>query len=155
MSAGNDPLFLQFKEACASVLEPYAGHSLYPHHGQRIVIGQRLMQPASDVFLAWLDGENGRQFYARQLRDAKVKPMMETFDAEALLVYAKMCGWALARSHTKAGDTCSISGYLGKSDAFDTAIERFALAYADQMEADHAALKRAVRAGKVQVLQEA
>jgi uncharacterized protein (DUF2252 family) len=155
MSASNDPLFLQFKEARASVLEPYAGRSVYSHHGQRVVIGQRLMQPASDVFLAWLNGENGRQLYARQLRDAKVKPMVETFDAEALLVYAKICGWALARSHAKAGDAWSISGYLGKSDAFDTAIERFALAYADQTEADHAALKRAVRAGKVQVLQEA
>ena len=155
MSADNDPLFLQFKEARASVLEPYAGRSVYPHHGQRVVIGQRLMQPASDVFLAWLNGENGRQLYARQLRDAKVKPMVETFDAEALLVYAELCGWALARSHAKAGDTWSISGYLGKSDAFDTAMERFALAYADQAEADHAALKRAVRAGKVEVLQEA
>ena len=154
MSAGNDPLFLQFKEACASVLEPYAGRSAYSHHGQRVVIGQRLMQPASDVFLAWLNGENGRQLYARQLRDAKIKPMVETFDAEALLLYAKTCGWALARSHAKAGDTWSISGYLGKSDAFDTAIGRFALAYADQTEADHAALKRAVRAGKVQVMQE-
>ena len=155
MSADNDPLFLQFKEARASVLEPYAGRSVYPHHGQRVVIGQRLMQPASDVFLAWLNGENGRQLYARQLRDAKVKPMVETFDAEALLVYAELCGWALARSHAKAGDTWSISGYLGKSDEFDTAIERFALAYADQAEADHAALKRAIRAGKIQVVQEA
>jgi hypothetical protein len=154
MSADNAPLFLQFKEARASALEPYAGRSVYPHHGQRVVIGQRLMQPASDVFLAWLDGENGRQFYARQLRDAKIKPLVETFDAMDLLVYAKACGWALARSHAKASETWSISGYLGKSDAFDIAMGRFALAYADQAEADHAELKRAVRAGKVQVLQE-
>ncbi len=154
MSAGNDPLFLQFKEARASVLEPYAGRSIYPHHGQRVVIGQRLMQPASDVFLGWLSGEKGNQLYARQLRDAKIKPRVETFDAETLLIYAEACGWALARSHAKAGDTLLISGYLGKSNDFDTAIGRFALAYADQMEADHGALKRAVRAGKVQVLQE-
>ena len=154
MSAGNDPLFLQFKEARASVLEPYAGRSIYPHHGQRVVIGQRLMQPASDVFLGWVNGEKGNQLYARQLRDAKIKPRVETFDAETLLIYAEACGWALARSHAKAGDTLSIAGYLGKGSDFDTAIGRFALAYADQMEADHGALKRAVRAGKVQVLQE-
>ena len=155
MSAGNAPLFLQFKEARASVLEPHAGRSIYPHHGQRVVVGQRLMQPASDVFLGWVNGENGVQLYARQLRDAKIKPRVETFDAETLVVYAEACGWALARSHAKAGDTLSISGYLGKSNSFDTAIGRFALAYADQMEADHAALQRAVRTGKVRVVQEA
>ncbi|MDR3531246.1 MAG: DUF2252 domain-containing protein [Rhodopila sp.] len=155
MSAANDPLFLQFKEARQSVLEPYAGRSAYPHHGQRVVMGQRLMQPASDVFLGWLAGLEGRHLYARQLRDAKVKPLIETFDAEALLVYGEACGWALARSHAKAGDAWTISGYLGGNDRFDIAMGRFAMAYADQAEADHAALKRAVRAGKVQVLQEA
>ena len=156
MSAANDPLFLQFKEARASVLEPYAGASAYPHHGQRVVIGQRLMQPASDVFLGWVTGPRGRQFYVRQLRDAKIKPLIETFDAETLEVYGKACGWALARSHAKAGDAWTISGYLGsKSDDFETAMGRFALAYADQAEADHAALKSAVRAGRVQVVREA
>ena len=155
MSAANDPLFLQFKEARASVLEPYAGASLYPHHGQRVVVGQRLMQPASDVFLGWVNGEDGRHLYARQLRDAKIKPLIETFDAEMLLVYAEGCGWALARSHAKAGDAWTISGYLGSNEHFDNAMGSFALAYADQAEADHAELKRAVRAGKVQVLQEA
>jgi len=155
MSAANDPLFLQFKEARASVLEPYAGRSVYPHHGQRVVMGQRLMQPASDLFLGWVDGEDGRHLYARQLRDAKIKPAVETFDTEALLVYGEGCGWALARSHAKAGDAWTISGYLGKNDHFDTAMGKFAMAYADQAEADHAALKRAVRAGKVQVMQEA
>ena len=138
-----------------SVLEPYAGASAYPHHGQRVVIGQRLAQPASDVFLGWVTGPRGRQFYVRQLRDAKIKPLIETFDAETLTVFGKACGWALARSHAKAGDAWTISGYLGsKSDDFDTAMGRFALAYADQAEADHAALKAAVRAGRVQVLQE-
>jgi len=155
MSASNDPLFLQFKEARASVLEPYAGPSAYPHHGQRVVMGQRLMQPASDVFLGWLDGLDGRQLYARQLRDAKIKPLIETFDADMLQIYGEACGWALARSHAKSGDAWTISGYLGGNDHFDTAMGRFALAYADQAEADHAALKRAVRAGKVQVVKEA
>ncbi len=155
MSAENDPLFLQFKEARASVLEPYAGRSAYSHHGQRVVMGQRLMQPASDLFLGWLDGIKGRQLYARQLRDAKIKPAIETFNAEDLLFFAEGCGWALARSHAKAGDAWTISGYLGGGDQFDEAMGSFALAYADQAEADHAALKRAVRAGKIQVLQEA
>ncbi|HBK04392.1 MAG TPA: DUF2252 domain-containing protein [Acetobacteraceae bacterium] len=155
MSAGNDPLFLQFKEATQSVLEPYARRSAYPHHGQRVVMGQRLMQPASDVFLGWVTGPSGRHFYVRQLRDAKIKPLVETFDAETLLVFGEACGWALARGHAKAGDAWTISGYLGGSDQFDIAMGRFALAYADQAEADHAALKRAVRAGRVQVLQEA
>ncbi len=155
MSAGNDPLFLQFKEARASVLEPYAGPSVYPNHGQRVVMGQRLMQPASDVFLGWMDGVEGRKLYVRQLRDAKIKPAVETFDAEALLVYGEACGWALARSHAKGGDAWTISGYLGSNDHFDSAMGAFALAYADQAEADHARLKAAVRAGKVQVFQEA
>jgi len=155
MSAGNDPLFLQFKEARASVLEPYAGASVYPHHGQRVVMGQRLMQPASDVFLGWVTGVEGRQLYARQLRDAKIKPAVETFDAETLRLYAGACGWALARGHAKAGDAWAISGYLGGKDVFDDAIGRFAVAYADQAEADHGKLKAAVRAGKVQVLREA
>ncbi len=155
MSAANDPLFLQFKEARASVLEPYAGASVYPNHGQRVVMGQRLMQPASDLFLGWFDAIEGRQLYVRQLRDAKIKPAIETFNAEDLLVYGEACGWALARSHAKAGDAWTISGYLGGGDQFDDAMGSFALAYADQAEADHGALKRAVRAGKVTVMQEA
>ncbi len=154
MSAGNEPLFLQFKEACASVLEPYAGPSAYPNHGQRVVMGQRLMQPASDLFLGWFEGIEGRHLYARQLRDAKIKPLIETFDAEDLMIYGEACGWALARSHAKAGDAWTISGYLGGGDQFDEAMGSFALAYADQAESDHAALRRAVRAGRIQILQE-
>lgn len=153
MSAANEPLFLQFKEARASVLEPFAGASAYPHHGQRVVMGQRLMQPASDVFLGWVTGPRGRQFYVRQLRDAKIKPLIETFDAETLAIYGEACGWALARGHAKAGDAWTISGYLGGGGTFDDAMGDFALAYADQAEADHAALKRAVRAGKVKVME--
>jgi len=156
MSETNDPLFLQFKEAVASVLEPYAGKSAYSHHGQRVVMGQRLMQPASDIFLGWVTAPNGRQFYVRQLRDAKIKPMVETFDAEILDTYAKACGWVLARAHAKVSENSStISGYLGSSsDEFDVAMGKFALAYADQAERDHAALKAAVRKGKVTVYQE-
>jgi uncharacterized protein (DUF2252 family) len=154
MSASNDPLFLQFKEAVASVMEPYAGQSAYAHHGQRVVMGQRLMQPASDLFLGWVTGPTGKQFYARQLRDAKIKPMVETFDSEILLVYAKACGWVLARAHAKAGDAMTISGYLGTGGQFDEAIGDFSVAYADQAERDHAALKVAVRKGKITAYQE-
>ena len=151
MSERNDPLFLQFKEAVRSVLEPYAGKSAYSHHGQRVVMGQRLMQPASDIFLGWVTAPNGRQFYVRQLHDAKIKPLVETFNAEMLNVYAMACGWVLARAHSRASEISpTISGYLGSStDEFDIAMGKFALAYADQAERDHGALKVAVRKGKI------
>jgi uncharacterized protein (DUF2252 family) len=156
MSASNDPLFLQFKEAVASVLEPYAGKSIYPQHGQRVVMGQRLMQPASDMFLGWVTSERtGKQFYVRQLRDAKIKPLVELFDREMLLTFAKACGWVLARAHAKAGDAAMISGYLGTGDQFDEAVGDFSVAYADQAERDHAALKAAVKKGEIEVYQEA
>jgi uncharacterized protein (DUF2252 family) len=151
MSASNDPLFLQFKEAVPSVLEPYAGASVYQHHGQRVVVGQRLMQPASDVFLGWVTAANGKQFYVRQLRDAKIKPLIETFDSEMLELYARNCGWALARAHAKSSDVSGIAGYLGSGEVFDEAMGAFAIAYADQAERDHAALKAAVRRGAVTV----
>jgi uncharacterized protein (DUF2252 family) len=156
MSEANAPLFLQFKESAQSVLEPYAGKSVYKHSGQRVVMGQRLMQPASDIFLGWVTGLEGRQFYIRQLRDAKIKPLVETFDAEMLDVYAMACGWVLARAHAKVSEiSATISGYLGSSsDEFDQAMGKFALAYADQAERDHAALKTAVRKGKIAVYQE-
>src|SRR5271165_1229374 len=154
MSESNDPLFLQFKEAVASVLEPYAGESVYPHHGQRVVIGQRLTQPASDMFLGWVTGPGGKQFYVRQLRDAKIKPLVETFDEELMTVYAKACGWVLARAHAKAGDAATIGGYLGGSDQFDEAVAQFAVAYADQAERDYATLKAAVRMGTVEAYTE-
>jgi uncharacterized protein (DUF2252 family) len=150
-SVAGDPLFLQVKQANASVLEPYAGPSVYPHHGQRVVMGQRLMQPASDIFLGWVSGGAGRHFYLRQLRDVKLSPLVETFDAEMLTIYGELCGWALARAHAKAGDPWTISGYLGNSDKFDEAMGRFAFAYADQAERDHATLKAAVRAGTIAV----
>jgi uncharacterized protein (DUF2252 family) len=150
MPVANEPLFLQVKEAGRSVLEAHAGRNRYPHHGQRVVMGQRLMQPASDIFLGWITMKNGRQGYVRQLRDAKIKPMVETFNAEMLAVYGQACGWTLARAHAKAGKPLTISGYLGSKDAFDEAMGDFALAYADQAERDHAALKAAVRAGKIE-----
>jgi len=155
MSEGNDPLFLQFKEAVQSVLEPYAGRSSFSHHGQRVVMGQRLMQPVSDIFLGWTTARNGRHFYVRQLHDAKIKPLVETFDAEMLDVYAQACGWVLARAHAKASEiSATISGYLGGSnDTFDTAMGKFALAYADQAERDFTMLKRAVQNGKIAVAQ--
>ncbi|HWU56439.1 MAG TPA: DUF2252 family protein, partial [Rhizomicrobium sp.] len=154
MSASNDPMFLQFKEAVASVLEPFAGKSIYPHHGQRVVAGQRLMQPASDMFLGWVTAENGVQFYVRQLRDGKIKPLVETYSAQTMCHYAEACGWVLARAHAKGGDEASIAGYLGGSDQFDKAMGAFAVSYADQVEHDHAALKAAVRRGEIVALVE-
>jgi uncharacterized protein (DUF2252 family) len=151
MSEGDDPLFLQFKEAVQSALEPYAGRSAYLHHGQRVVMGQRLMQPVSDIFLGWTTAPNGRQFYVRQLHDAKIKPLVDTFDAEMLEIYAQACGWVLARAHAKASEiSATISGYLGSSsDTFDNAMGKFALAYADQAERDHSALRTAVKKGRI------
>ena len=151
MSASNQPLFLQFKQAVPSVLEPYAGKSLYGHAGQRVVQGQRLMQSSSDIFLGWVTGLEGRQVYVRQLRDAKIKPLVETFNRSMLAIYAELCGWALARTHGRASHPWLVTGYLGASDAFDEAMGDFAIAYADQAERDHAALKAAVSAGKIQV----
>lgn len=152
MSANNDPLFLQWKEARQSVLEPYAGKSVYDHPGQRVVSGQRLMQPATDAFLGWVTTKIGLKGYVRQLRDAKIKPLVEVMDVELLTVFAGICGWVLARAHAKAGNAeLAISGYLGASDKFDEAMGDFAIAYADQAERDHAALKAAVRAGKITV----
>ena len=137
------------------MLEPYAGASAYAHHGQRVVMGQRLMQPASDLFLGWVTGAERRQFYVRQLRDAKIKPLVETFDEEMLEIYAKLCGWSLARAHARSAEVAGIAGYLGSGDQFDEAMGDFALAYADQAERDHAALKAAVRKGSVTVTTDA
>ncbi len=149
MSSANEPLFLQFKQAHASVLEPFAGKSAYHHHGQRVVTGQRLMQAASDIFLGWTTGPSG-DFYVRQLRDAKISPNVELFDEPLFDAYAHLCGWNLARSHAKSGDSRIIGGYLGKSDAFEKAMVRYASAYADQTERDHQMLAKAVRAGTIE-----
>lgn len=150
MSASNAPLFLQIKEAVRSVLEPFAGLSAFGHHGERVVMGQRLMQPASDLFLGWVTSSlTGKQFYVRQLRDAKITPLVEAMDREMLDVYAMRCGATLARAHAKAGDAALIAGYLDEGDRFDEALGDFSIAYADQAERDHAALKAAVRKGLV------
>jgi uncharacterized protein (DUF2252 family) len=145
-----DPLFLQIKEARASVLEPYAGASVFPNHGQRVVNGYRLMQPSSDMFLGWT--QPNRHFFVRQLRDIKISIRVETFGRAELDLYAKWCGRALALSHARSGRPAMLSGYMGKSDTFDRAIADFSLAYADQNESDHAALERAVRKGKVKAV---
>jgi uncharacterized protein (DUF2252 family) len=153
-SAENHPLLLQFKQAGPSVLEPYAGKSLYENHGERVVTGQRLMQSASDIFLGWTHGRLGRHFYVRQLRDMKMSAPMEGASAEQHMLYAELCGRTLAHAHAKSGDAATISGYLGKMDTFDQAIGEFALAYADQNEKDHAALVAAVKAGRIKALVE-
>jgi uncharacterized protein (DUF2252 family) len=145
----DDPLFLQVKEAGVSVLEAHLPKSAYENQGQRVVAGQRLMQAASDIFLGWLRGPAGRDFYWRQLRDMKGSAKVDTMSPEELAVYAGLCGWALARAHARSGDRVRISAYLGKSERFDGAIADFAKVYADQTERDHAALCAAVKSGKI------
>jgi uncharacterized protein (DUF2252 family) len=156
MTGEVDPLFLQVKQARESVLEPYAGTSVFPNHGQRVVNGYRIMQPASDMFLGWTLGTGARHqhFYIRQLRDIKISIAVETFGATEMGIYATWCGRALALSHARSGSSALLSGYMGKSDAFDQAIAAFSMRYANQNEKDHAALKRAVRAGKVKAVVE-
>ncbi len=151
MASEKDPLFLQVKEARSSVLEAYAGKSLHANHGQRVVVGTQLMQSASDLFLGWAEGENGRQFYVRQLKDMKIKVMVEIFTPSVMLQYAELCGWSLAHAHARSGEPAKIAGYLGKSDQFDEAVADFSVAYADQSERDYEVLMKAVRSGKLEV----
>ncbi len=151
IAGGGDPLILQVKEARASVLEGFAGKSVYPNHGQRVVNGIRLMQPASDIFLGWMEA-GGHHYYVRQLRDVKIKFAVETFGKAEMTVFAQWCGYSLALSHARSGDAAVISGYLGKSDISDKAIAAFSIAYADQNEKDHTVLKRAIRDGKVEAV---
>jgi uncharacterized protein (DUF2252 family) len=153
MAGDEDPLFLQVKEARSSVLEPYAGKSVYANHGQRVVDGYRRMQPASDMLLGWSQGPK-RHFFIRQLRDMKISPMVETFGQAEMDIYAVWCGRALALSHARSGNSAMLSGYMGKSDAMDRALAAFSTAYADQNEKDHAALARAIRTGKVAAITE-
>ena len=150
----SDPLFLQVKEAEASVLSRFVGASKYANQGQRVVAGQRLMQAASDIFLGWqrieagLDGRS-RDFYVRQLRDWKFSVEVEFLRPEGLQLYAALCGWTLARAHARSGDRIAIGAYLGGTDVFDRAIAKFAAAYADQNERDHRALLDAVKSGRI------
>jgi uncharacterized protein (DUF2252 family) len=149
-----DPMILQAKEAEASVLEPYAGKSRFGNHGRRVVEGQRLMQAASDSFLGWcpavgLDGRK-RDFYVRQLWDWKRSVDTETLSARGMEVYARMCGWTLARAHARSGDAVAIGAYLGSGEVFDNALAEFATLYADQNERDHAALLEAIESGRIE-----
>ena len=153
---GDDPLFLQFKEAQTSVLEPFLGKSEYANHGQRVVEGQRLTQAASDIMLGWIrtdqtDDGAERDFYARQLWDAKGSALVEFMDPTALGFYATVCGSELARAHARSGDAVAISGYLGTKDTFDRALAEFAETYADQNERDYDTLTKAARDGRIEV----
>jgi uncharacterized protein (DUF2252 family) len=148
-----DPLFLQFKEAEASVLEPFLGKSKFSNHGQRVVEGQRLTQAASDVLLGWIrqsgiDGQD-RDFYIRQLWDAKGSAVIEAMNPAMLGSYAEVCGWELARAHARSGDPVALASYLGSGDSFDRALASFAETYADQNERDYAALREAVDSGGI------
>lgn len=150
MGGEHDPMLLQSKEALPSVLEPYAGKSRYSNHGERVVTGQRMLQSASDVFLGWTQDEEGRSYYFRQLRDMKMKIDPANMTKGDWLEYVEICGWTLARAHARTGDAALIGGYLGKNDVFDLTLAKFATAYADQAERDHATLLRAIRAGQVE-----
>jgi Uncharacterized protein conserved in bacteria (DUF2252) len=144
----DDPLFLQAKEAQSSVLEPFLGKTEFKNHGQRVVEGQRLMQAASDIMLGWLHtvGLDGleRDFYIRQLWDAKGSADVETMEPVGMKAYGELCGWTLAKAHARSGDAIAIGSYLGSGDVFDRALATFAELYADQNERDYEALKQAV-----------
>ena len=146
---GQDPLFIQFKQAEASVLERYLGASKHTHHGERVVVGQRRLQAASDILLGWTTGHEGRQLYVRQLQDQKAGAAIESMTLADLRDWGQICGWALARGHARSGDPLAIAGYLGGSDEFDRAVARFAVAYADQAEQDHAAFVAAIKDGRI------
>jgi uncharacterized protein (DUF2252 family) len=147
-----DPLFLQLKEAQASVLEPYVEKSKYSNHGQRVVVGQRLIQGAPDIFLGWGE-QGGMQYYVRQLRDMKggIEFDPGKVKIENLPQYAGLCAWAMALAHAKSGDPAMIAGYVGKNDDLDEAMVKFAFAYTDQTEKDHQALAAAAKSGRIKV----
>ncbi|MFQ6326045.1 DUF2252 domain-containing protein [Nocardia sp. CWNU-33] len=143
------PLFLQVKEAQASVLAPHTTPSKFRHHGHRVVNGQRLIQAASDIFLGWATGSDERHYYVRQLRDMKGSAVIENMSRTTLRQYSALCGLTLARAHARSGERIAIAAYLGAGDAFDRAMGEFALAYADQTIADHRALVAAIASGRV------
>jgi uncharacterized protein (DUF2252 family) len=150
----HDPLFLQVKEATASVLEDHLPKSRYRQHGERVVQGQRMMQAASDIFLGWTKGaDTSRHYYWRQLRDMKGSAEVETMAPVALNFYAGICGWTLARAHARSGDPVAIAEYLGEDDQFDRAITDFAKRYADQTEGDYQAFATAIRTGRLEALE--
>jgi uncharacterized protein (DUF2252 family) len=145
------PIFLQLKEAMESVLAPHAGRSEFPHQGQRVVIGQRIMQAASDMFLGWTQ-YRGHEYYVRQFRDMKGSVNLDVMTPTGFASYAQICGRALARAHARSGDAALISGYLGRGDRFDRAVSRFATAYAAQVRRDHRALVAAAESGRVRAV---
>ncbi len=156
---GDEPLFLQAKEAQPSVLAEYAGRSRYANQGERVVAGQHLMQAQSDIFLGWTritnpDDGVDRDFYVRQLRDWKFSVPIEVMLPPGMTVYARLCGWTLARAHARSGDRVALAAYLGGSVRFDQAIADFAETYADQNELDYAALQAAVKDGKAEATTE-
>jgi uncharacterized protein (DUF2252 family) len=151
---GTDPLFLQMKEAEASVLEEFLAPSEFDNHGERVVAGQRLMQATSDIFLGWLHVEEGtdgqeRDFYGRQLKDWKGSAETDQMVPAGMAAYGKLCGWTLARAHARSGDRIAIAAYLGKGNSFDRAMVEFSRAYAEQNDADYKALEKAVKSGRV------
>jgi uncharacterized protein (DUF2252 family) len=152
--AGQDPLFLQMKEAEASVLEEFLGKSGFSNHGERVVTGQRVMQAQSDIFLGWLHVDEGldgrsRDFYGRQLKDWKGSAEIEGMTPKGMAIYGTLCGWTLARAHARSGDRIAIASYLGNGDSFDRAMVEFSKAYADQNQRDYAALEEAVKSGRI------
>jgi uncharacterized protein (DUF2252 family) len=150
----HDPLFLQVKEATASVLEGYLPRSRYRQHGKRVVQGQRMMQAVPDIYLGWTRGPDGsRHFYWRQLRDMKGSADVESMTPPALTFYARICGWTLARAHARSGDPVAIAEYLGDGDDFDKSISEFSERYAHQNEQDYREFLKAIRSGRLQVLE--
>ena len=150
----HDPLFLQVKEATASVLEGPLPKSRYRQHGQRVVAGQRMLQAVSDIFLGWTKGaDRSRHYYWRQLRDMKGSAEVETMAPVNLSFYAGICGWTLARAHARSGDPIAIAGYLGRSDQFDRSISDFSQRYADQNELDYQVFTKAIRSGRLEALE--
>ena len=151
---GQDPLFLQMKEAEASVMEEFVGPSQFANHGERVVVGQRLMQATSDIFLGWLHVDSGldgksRDFYGRQLKDWKGSAEVEQMVPKGMATYGTLCGWTLARAHARSGDRIAIAAYLGNGDSFDRALLEFSKAYADQNDRDYQELAAAVKSGRI------
>ncbi len=149
-----DPLFMQLKEADSSVMEQFLTRSRFKNHGERVVVGQRLMQASSDIFLGWmrvksgLDGQS-RDFYVRQLKDWKGSAEIDQMAPKGMATYGGLCGWTLARAHARTGDRIAIASYLGSSPTFDKAIVEFSKAYAEQNLRDYDALKQAVKSGRI------
>ncbi len=148
----DDPLFLQIKEANRSVLEPHLPATLYGNQGQRVVVGQRYMQAASDLFLGWTRYRN-RDFYVRQLRDMKSSIDLTGVRSAGLDAYSALCAWTLARAHARSGDPVAVSAYLGNGDSFDRAIVAFSQSYADQSERDHSLLRAAIDSGAIEAIE--